>query len=356
MRQIELDPMIFSCEQEVSSVNVGRPHVVLLGAGASAQACPHGDKYGRRLPVMNDLVVTVGLERKLGELGVDYRGKNFEELYSCLAEEGNALACQTIEFYVREYFEDLELPDFRTIYDDLILSLRSKDVIATFNWDPLLWQAVGRNFETGAMPVILCLHGNVATGYCASCNKQGAVYTYCQSCGGLRQPSRLLFPTKRKNYADDPILKKQWDGLRLVLKRAFVLTIFGYGAPASDVEAVELLKDAWGEARTRNLEEIEIIDIKSDEELRRTWSPFIHTHHYRTTDDYYKSFIANHPRRTCEAMFAEVIGNEKGPLFIKGNPVPRELELAELREWVRPLLEAEGRASPDTGTSQGMVR
>ncbi|MHA1748548.1 MAG: hypothetical protein ACTSXN_02865 [Promethearchaeota archaeon] len=36
-----------------------------------------------------------------------------------------------------------------TIYDYLILSLRKKDVIATFNWDPLLVQAAwkNRNFD-----------------------------------------------------------------------------------------------------------------------------------------------------------------------------------------------------------------
>ena len=43
-----------------------------------------------------------------------------------------------------EYFSKLELPDHPTIYDYRLLSLRKKDVIATFNWDPFLWLACHR--------------------------------------------------------------------------------------------------------------------------------------------------------------------------------------------------------------------
>ena len=32
------------------------PHVVILGAGASLAAFPDGDKNGRKLPLMNDIV------------------------------------------------------------------------------------------------------------------------------------------------------------------------------------------------------------------------------------------------------------------------------------------------------------
>ena len=44
-----------------------------------------------------------------------------------------------IETRVDEYFADLELPGHPTIYDRLVLSLREKDLIATFNWDPFLY-------------------------------------------------------------------------------------------------------------------------------------------------------------------------------------------------------------------------
>ena len=39
-----------------------RPHVVLLGAGASRAAFPSGDGCFRKVPVMNDLLDIVGLK------------------------------------------------------------------------------------------------------------------------------------------------------------------------------------------------------------------------------------------------------------------------------------------------------
>jgi hypothetical protein len=37
------------------------PHIVILGAGASIAACPQGDRNGRTLPVMNNLIDVVGI-------------------------------------------------------------------------------------------------------------------------------------------------------------------------------------------------------------------------------------------------------------------------------------------------------
>jgi len=54
-----------------------------------------------------------------------------------------------------------------------------------------------------------------------------------------------------------------------------MLTIFGYSAPKSDVEAIELMKGAWGDKYKRNLEQIEIIDVKEEAELSNTWDDSI---------------------------------------------------------------------------------
>ena len=43
----------------VDDLSISRPHVVILGAGASAAAFPKGDRNGRRLPLMDDLVQVV---------------------------------------------------------------------------------------------------------------------------------------------------------------------------------------------------------------------------------------------------------------------------------------------------------
>ena len=39
-----------------------------------------------------------------------------------------------------------------------------------------------------------------------------------------------------------------------------MFTIFGYSAPKTDVEAIDLLKQAWGAIGDRNLEQTEIIN------------------------------------------------------------------------------------------------
>lgn len=59
-----------------------------------------------------------------------------------------------------------------------------------------------------------------------------------------------------------------------------MVTVLGYSAPKSDAEAVAMMKKAWGSVNERNLEEIELIDIRDEETVIESWSEFIHTHHY----------------------------------------------------------------------------
>ena len=56
-----------------------------------------------------------------------------------------------------------------------------------------------------------------------------------------------------------------------------MVTFFGYGAPKSDRGAIDLLHEAWGGWQQRDMEQIEFIDIKGEQELLDTWRPFVHT-------------------------------------------------------------------------------
>lgn len=47
-----------------------RPHVVVLGAGASLAAFPNGDAQGRRLPLMRDLAELIGLAPVFTSAGI----------------------------------------------------------------------------------------------------------------------------------------------------------------------------------------------------------------------------------------------------------------------------------------------
>lgn len=320
--------------------NWERPHVVLIGAGASYAAFPNGDKNGKKLPLMQGFVETVGMEPLAEKTGIPWQNRNFEDFYSELYDTpGTEGVRKEVEDFVFDYFASLELPDEPTIYDYLILGLRPKDVIATFNWDPFLYLAAKRNRHISNAPYLLYLHGNVAWKYqVAEDGRIRWVPSETSRPGYQRIP--LLFPVRKKNYQTDPFIAKQWELVNLMpMPNAYVFTIFGYGAPSSDVEAVQLLQKGWGTAHDRNLEEIEIIDRPDmdPDTLQARWDPFIHTHHYRTTGDYFESTIAQMPRRTCEGMFTMLMGAQ----FIKPNPQPEGVSLADLQAWHTTLVENE---------------
>src|SRR6516225_8059366 len=64
------------------------PHIVIVGAGGSRAACPEGDRSGRHLPMMADLIDTVGLRPLLEKAGVRSSVEDFEPLYDDLATSG----------------------------------------------------------------------------------------------------------------------------------------------------------------------------------------------------------------------------------------------------------------------------
>lgn len=119
-----------------------------------------------------------------------------------------------------------------------------------------------------------------------------------------------------------------------------MVTIFGYGAPKTDVAAIDALRQAWGSAASREMEEFEIIDIRDEAELESAWSPFIHTHHFRIHTDVYDSWILNYPRRTGEAYINQFIN----ALFIEDNPIPRHVDLNDFHKWLEPLFQVEDSA------------
>jgi len=324
----------FTAEQEISQIRIKAPHVVILGAGASRATCPKGDKNGRILPLMIDIIQILKLE-SLESLGIDLK-LNFEIIFSQLyRDEKLRDVREKIEKRIYEYFDKIEMISSPTIYDHLLLSLRKKDVVATFNWDPLLVQASwkNRNFD---LPNLLFLHGNVGVGYCKDHFQTGLKGFSC-TCGKKFEPTPLLYPITEKEYYLDGFLRSQWKTLQNYIKSAFWITIFGYSAPKYDTGAIDLMKLAWGQAKERKMEQIEIIDIKNEEELRETWNSFIYSHHWEIHNDFFDSWMANHPRRTGEAYYNQYL-NAK---FIDNHPIPRNLSFKELREWFKPLIDVE---------------
>lgn len=314
------------------------PHVVILGAGASHASSPNGDGGGLKLPLMNDLIELVGLTDLLKSEGITTEDVDFESLYDDLVTSGqHPNLVREIEKRIYDYFSQMRLSNSPTIYDYLILSLREKDIIATFNWDPFLAQAYRRNMHVSNPPQMAFLHGNVEVGVCYKDKIVNFIDRTCSKCHCSLEPAKLLYPVKHKDYSKNAFINGEWDRLRSYLNRAYFLTIFGYSAPVTDVEAKQLMLEIWKDNPTLELAQIEMVDIKSSEELKRTWDKFIVREHYQIRRKIFESYLFTHPRRTCDAFADATLMNRP---WVE-NPFPKFETLDKLHGWVKPLIDEE---------------
>jgi hypothetical protein len=317
-----------------------RPHVLILGAGASRAALPNGDANGKRLPLMNDLARVVGLGPILKRVGFRWNGRgNFEKLYSRIhCQDPASPALRELEEEVSSFFGSMRLPPGPTLYDHLLLSLRPRDLVATFNWDPLLLDAYSRLRDRGIpIPGIALLHGNVRVGYCPDHRTKGEIGASCPECGRQFTPSRLLYPIAEKDYAD-PFIEREWDLLHVAMEHAFTLTIFGYSAPATDQKAIALMKGAWSGKGDRKFEQTEVIERKDEYTTRDLWRPFTYSGHFDYRTDFYQSCIGMFPRRSCEAQYERTAMGRFTP---EPRQIPKEANWPELLEWFDPIFAEE---------------
>jgi hypothetical protein len=337
-----------TCEQGIAQVFNGLSHVVILGAGASIAATRRNpEPSGKQLPSMDNFIDVVGLQDIVAGVSDHLRAPNFEKFYSNLhKDDPQSDLLGEIEYRIQSYFRSMELPKEPTIYDYMVLALRGKDLIATFNWDPFLYQAFVRNSAfTKDVPLMSFLHGNVAIGYSKEDKASGPVGYQAPRDGGEFVPTQLLYPIEKKNYTSDEFIQREWERAKWWMGKdsgSVRATIFGYGAPVSDVEAVKLLNDAWGTPDDRSMEQFEIIDITPADQLRARWEGFIHSHHYDIYNDYFRSSLALNPRRTCESYHSHYLPMSPAEAFRSNNPVPGNFKtLEELWRWHEPLIEAE---------------
>ena len=156
-------------------------------------------------------------------------------------------------------------------------------------------------------------------------------------CGREFQPSSLLYPKDDKDYSSDSQIRSEWDYLKRTLEKAFMVTIFGYSAPVADTSAVGALKEAWGENALGEMNQVEIVDIRDETELRASWRDLIRFEHYEVHSCFYDSWIAKHPRRTGEAHRKQYWEAE----FLADNDVPQDLDLDGIKNWYRRLIDVE---------------
>lgn len=316
------------------------PHVVIIGAGASKAACPI-DKNGNSVPLLKNILEVLEVESLLQQYGFHVKDiDDFESFYSKLCGKSQYQAlCQALEDKVYDYFSALELPDEINLYDYLILSLTEKDLIISFNWDPFLLQSYRRNIKVGNLPQLVFPHGNVGVGICNDCKQKGYYGYVCSKCYSPFQRMPLLYPTGEKDYEKNPVIKNEWTIAQTYLSQAAGLTIFGYGAPISDVAAVTLLKNALAASNTKQICPVTIINLLSakNEQLSK-WNDFYDSKMISYVEKFQDTHLWTNPRVSLESLFDSILQQH-----------PREssksfkefLSLSDLQQFIGTITEYE---------------
>ena len=116
------------------------------------------------------------------------------------------------------------------------------------------------------------------------------------------------------------------------LEAAYFVTIFGWSAPPTDVDARDRIVDTLARNQMRRIMQVEIIDLRAEELLSTNLSPIaaadVHSHALQRLD---QSWLAAHPRLTCEALFEATM--QQSP--ITSCPLPEAESLNELQEWAQ---------------------
>lgn len=314
------------------------PHVVIVGAGASIAAC-RIDKNGKEVPVLKNIHKILGLTDELKKYNFsDEQMEDFEKLFSDINGKVEYKDLQEkLEYEVCDYFSKLQLPDEPTLYDYLILSLTEKDAIISFNWDPFLMQAYRRNICVGNLPELIFPHGNSGVGLCYDCKIKGYANCLCPDCFKELEQMPLLYPIGKKDYNSKPIIVNEWKKAQEVLSRAAGLTIYGYGAPVTDVEAVELMHSAHKISQMKDIAPFTIINLPDcEKEQRKKWTEFYDVDMLLYCNSLEESLLWKNPRVSLETLFDAILQQQ-----------PRSIEksfkkfstVKELQEFIKTITE-----------------
>lgn len=63
----------------------------------------------------------------------------------------------------------------------------------------------------------------------------------------------------------------------------------------------------------------------------------VHTHHFSVRRNFHDSYIALHPRRSCEALWASLMECR----FLEGSRIPASGSLDEIQKWMQPRIDVE---------------
>ena len=316
------------------------PHVVIVGAGASIAACKI-DKNGKEVPMLRNIHNVLGLTVELEKYGFSKEQmSDFEKLYSDIYGKTEFADLQEkLEYEICDYFSKLVIPDEPTLYDYLILSLTAKDAIISFNWDPFLIQAYKRNISVGNLPELIFPHGNSGVGLCYDCKVKGYANCLCPKCFKKLEQMPLLYPIGEKDYDSKPIIKNEWVVAQDFLSRAAGITVFGYGAPTTDVKAVELMKSANGISDMKDIAPFTIINLPENEaEQKEKWREFYDVKMVSYCNNFEECMLWQNPRVSLETLFDAIL--QQHPRSVE-KPYKKFSTLIELQQFVKTITEFE---------------
>jgi hypothetical protein len=136
---------------------------------------------------------------------------------------------------------------------------------------------------------------------------------------------------------DESFINGEWSGLKEAVENAYIFTIFGYGAPKTDVKAIELMKSIWNSNKLKEYAEFEIVDVKPRGELEERWDAFFVRSHYRIYNDFFDSILLQFPRRSCEAVWNQFMMLRIPEKFYP----PKDTSLKELQNWYKHIVKVE---------------
>lgn len=314
------------------------PHVVIVGAGASIAACKT-DKNGKRVPLLKNIHNILGFTDELKKYDFsDEQMEDFEKLFSDINGKAEYRELQEkLEYDVCDYFSKLQIPEEPTLYDYLILSLTEKDAVISFNWDPFLMQAYRRNINVGNLPELIFPHGNAGVGVCYDCKIKGYANCLCSRCLKKLKQMPLLYPIGDKDYNSNEIIINEWHRAKEMLSKAAGITVYGYGAPVTDVEAVELMKSANRISKTKDIAPFTIINLaENEEEQRKKWAEFYDVDMVLYCNSFEETLLWKNPRVSLETLFDAIL--QQNPRS-KEKSFEKFSTLKELQDFVKTITE-----------------
>ncbi|MCH3995746.1 MAG: hypothetical protein LKE54_12055 [Prevotella sp.] len=275
--------------------------LVILGSGSTVATIPNGDKNGMKAYTLNKFLSDPYYSTFIGSLDPKYKNIEVEKLCAKLYSE-DAILYKKFENLIREKYSRLELPNEFTILERLIMSLTADDAIVSFNWDDLIVQAYNRvlgYIPEALLPKLCFPHGNAQACY----NKERY--------GSKRNPNNLNFwdspliiPANRFGYKENLFIKSQWHIFDFFVRRAQMITFFGYSGPRSDSQDMEHIKSLL--KRNKICEKIEIIDQskESAQKIATKWNDLIRLTESKADccGSFYESRIAQFPRRALKSL------------------------------------------------------